>query len=296
MQPRPIRMHEMEGGREFVFQNDAEAILFRCRMAVAMLAVLLALLVFRRDAPHLRRRRRLIALGLLAFDPTLLRTPAWPRRSTGQALFLFGAVYAFYRHVQQPTPWRLAAVSLIVGARGRVQGQRGAALPHAGAARRRRARVGSEDGNGPPGRADREGRLEAARVGPGRDRRCRVHDPVGFYGFRYEPADGGVPLVPSMEEKLAEVPSARAAHILGVVDRLHLPPRGFTYGFAHAVRSAGVHDLRAREDPSSRLIWSFFPVSMPIKSSLTFLILLAVGAWAVVSGKGQGLGGVFSAC
>jgi hypothetical protein len=88
-----------------------------------------------------------------------------------------------------------------------------------------------------------------------------------------------------MEEKLAEVPSARAAHILGVVDRLHLLPRAYTYGFAHTLYEARAFTTYVLGRIHPHAVWSFFPVSMPIKSSLTFLILLAVGAWAVVTGR-----------
>ncbi len=46
IQDRPVRVHEIKGGRDFVFQNDADAILFRSRMVVVTLAMLTALLVF----------------------------------------------------------------------------------------------------------------------------------------------------------------------------------------------------------------------------------------------------------
>ncbi|HWW93499.1 MAG TPA: hypothetical protein VN375_09050, partial [Vicinamibacteria bacterium] len=46
IQNRPLRMHEMVGGREFVFQEGAGEVLFRSRMAVVGLGLFTALLVF----------------------------------------------------------------------------------------------------------------------------------------------------------------------------------------------------------------------------------------------------------
>ncbi len=72
-----------------------------------------------------------IALGLLAFDPTLLAHSSVATTDTGQALFMFWAIYAFYRYVKQPTAWRLVAVSVVVGL---------AIAAKAGAVQRRRDR------------------------------------------------------------------------------------------------------------------------------------------------------------
>src|SRR5262245_46883244 len=115
IETRPIRAHEILGGREFVFQNDAETILFRGRMAVATLTLVLAIVVFLATREMFGAGAGVIALGLLAFDPTLLAHSSVATTDTGQALFLFGAVYAFYRYVKQPTVLRLAAVSIVVG-------------------------------------------------------------------------------------------------------------------------------------------------------------------------------------
>jgi hypothetical protein len=46
LQDRPYRLQEAQGGRDFVFQNDANKILFRVRVAAMVLTLLLAVFVF----------------------------------------------------------------------------------------------------------------------------------------------------------------------------------------------------------------------------------------------------------
>ncbi len=83
----PIRVHEVMGGREFVFKNDRETILLRSRMAVVTLAMFMALLVFLATRQMFGAGAGVIALGLLAFDPTLLAHSSLATTDTGQALF-----------------------------------------------------------------------------------------------------------------------------------------------------------------------------------------------------------------
>lgn len=112
---RPYRLQEVKGGKDFVFQNDANAILFRARMAVSVLTLLLAVLVFLATREMFGTGAGLIALGMLAFDPTLLAHSALVTTDAGQACFVFWAVYAFYRYVENPTSWRVFNVGIVTG-------------------------------------------------------------------------------------------------------------------------------------------------------------------------------------
>ena len=112
---RPYRYQELIGGREFLFHNDANAILFRARMATMGLTLLLALIVFLATQEMFSTQAALIALALLAFDPTLLAHSALVTTDSAQALFMFWSVYAFWRYIQEPTAPRLLAAGLITG-------------------------------------------------------------------------------------------------------------------------------------------------------------------------------------
>ena len=95
---RPYRLEEAVGGREFLFGNDANAILFRVRLATSSITILLAMLVFLAAQEMFGTGAGLIALGLIAFDPTLLAHSALMTTDAGGACFLFASVYAFYRY------------------------------------------------------------------------------------------------------------------------------------------------------------------------------------------------------
>jgi hypothetical protein len=105
------------------------------------------------------------------------------------------------------------------------------------------------------------------------------------YGFRYVPAEGGPPLNPPMPAELARVPSALEARLLGAADRLHLLPQAYTYGFAHFLYEAKAFSSYVLGRTYPHAVWFFFPVAMAIKSSLTFLILVAVGSFSVLTGR-----------
>ena len=104
-----------------------------------------------------------------------------------------------------------------------------------------------------------------------------------FYGFRYEARGEGRSLTPPLEENLRKVPSQAQAAVLGEIARLRLLPESYLFGLTDVLaKSKGYHSyLFGKRYPSG--VWYYFPVGMLIKSSLTFLILLAVTVWAVAA-------------
>jgi dolichyl-phosphate-mannose--protein O-mannosyl transferase len=89
--------------------------LFRARMAVTFFTLLLALLVFLAAQEMFGTGARFIALGLLVFDPNLLAHGAVVGTDVGLSCFTFASVYAFYRYVKAPSPWRLIVVGSATG-------------------------------------------------------------------------------------------------------------------------------------------------------------------------------------
>jgi hypothetical protein len=104
--PRPNRFFKQEGflgGKEFLFNNDADGMLFRARLAVSFFAVLLAVLAFLAAKEMFGIWAGFIALALLAFDPNFLAHGAVVGTDTGLSCFLFASIYAFYRYVKAPS-------------------------------------------------------------------------------------------------------------------------------------------------------------------------------------------------
>ena len=102
-------------GKEFLFANDADAMMFRARMTASILTVLLALLVFLATREFFSTGSAFIALTLIVFEPNLLAHGARVTTDAGLSCFTFATIYAFYRYVKVPSAWRLAVVGLATG-------------------------------------------------------------------------------------------------------------------------------------------------------------------------------------
>jgi hypothetical protein len=110
-----FKVSEFTGGSEFLYSNDADAILFRSRAAVSLLAIALALLVFAASYEMFGARTALIALLLCVFEPNIVAHGAFVTTDVAMAMFLLATVYAFYRYVKKPSAGRLAAVAIVAG-------------------------------------------------------------------------------------------------------------------------------------------------------------------------------------
>lgn len=103
------------GGKDFLYKNDADQILFRSRMAAAILTLLMAVVVYLGTKEMFGTGAAFIALALLTFDPNLLAHGALVTTDAGLACFMFAAVYAFYRYVKAPSIPRLIVAGVVVG-------------------------------------------------------------------------------------------------------------------------------------------------------------------------------------
>jgi hypothetical protein len=86
-----------------------------------------------------------------------------------------------------------------------------------------------------------------------------------------------------MDAQIQRVPSALAARVLSVVDEHHLLPAPYTYAFAYILYQATSYTSYLFGVVYPHAVWFYFPVSMLVKSSLTFLVLLVGCAWALIS-------------
>src|SRR5829696_3667209 len=123
--PTPLKVPELQNrnfkeeafldGKEFLYRNDADAILFRTRMAAATLTLLTALLLFAATREMFGHGAAFVALALLAFEPNLLAHGALVTTDAGLSCFMFATTYAFYRYAKAPSVWRLVVVGLSAG-------------------------------------------------------------------------------------------------------------------------------------------------------------------------------------
>ena len=270
---RDFKIEAFLDGKEFLSKNPTDSMLFRVRMTAALPTVLMALLVFLAASEMFGPVPGFLALALVAFDPNLLAHGAFVTTDMGVSCFLFASVYAFYRYVKAPSPWRLALVGAAAGC--------ALASKHTGilvfpmltvlavfeAARIRQWR-----------QAARMALALAAIVA------IAVAVLWAFYGFRYHARPAGL----AMNPPLAQFASGLKPLGRGIVSagaRWHLLPESYLIGLA---------DVLSVEDFSSTYtfgkvyqhgVWFYFPSAFAIKSTLPLLALLALGVVAIAARK-----------
>jgi hypothetical protein len=284
LQDRPYRLQAVLGGRDFIFHNDADKMVFRAQMAASIFTLLLLVIAFLAAQEMFGTSAGFLALGLLVFDPTLLAHGALVTTDAAQACFLLASIYAFYRYVQLPSAGRVARTALAAGLALASKHSAVLVFPMllilAGIQifRRQSADSGSESAG------KRAARYAKALVIIGL---MSVATLWAAYGFRYAARGNGLQLNPPMEAQLAKVPSPTQAKVFHEFARFHLLPESYIYGFAHVLISADDFNSYLFGKSYPHAVWFYFPVAMLVKSSLTFLILLAISVWVIASGRLQ---------
>jgi 4-amino-4-deoxy-L-arabinose transferase-like glycosyltransferase len=279
---RPYGTEAFLGGKDFLFRNDANTMTFRARMAASLITLLLVVIVFLAARELFGTGAGFLALGLVAFDPTLLAHGAVVTTDSAQSCFLLASVYAFYRYAKAPSAWRLVAVGIAAGLALASKHSTVLLFPVlvALAAVEVVRRPKPEHAEPHLAIGKRTLRAAAALVAVGV---IAAGILWAFYGFRYAARGEGRKLTPSLEASLRRVPSQAQAVVLAEVAKLHLLPESYLFGLSDVLaKSKGYHSyLFGKSYPTG--LWYYFPVGMVIKSSLTFLILLAATAWAVAA-------------
>jgi hypothetical protein len=283
LQNREFKHEAFLGGKEFLFKNDADTMLFRARMAAAILTLLLALLVFLAGKEMFGTAAGFVALVLLVFDPNQLAHGAFVTTDTGLACFLLATVYCFYRYVKQPSIARLLLVGLAGGL--------ALATKHTGiliypillalAIGEWFFGRGATPNTARPKRMSFVGYVGALAAITG----ISLVVLWGFYGFRYAARPAGLQLNPTAAEYIAQMSRPREVKLLETVAHYHLLPESYIYGLA---------DVRLMDDFYSSFllgktyphgVWFYFPFAIAIKSTLAFLALLAIAIWAIATRK-----------
>jgi 4-amino-4-deoxy-L-arabinose transferase-like glycosyltransferase len=110
-----FRVLEFESGREFLYTNDANALLWRARLAAALFTIALALAVFLIANSMWGAEPAFLALVLFAFDPNFIAHGALVTTDIAASLGLFLGVASFYLYMKKPSALRLAGAGLAAG-------------------------------------------------------------------------------------------------------------------------------------------------------------------------------------
>jgi 4-amino-4-deoxy-L-arabinose transferase-like glycosyltransferase len=284
LENRWFKMEGWLGGKDFVFLNDADTILFRSRIGPALLTVLLALLVFLAAREMFGTAPAFFALGLIAFDPNLLGHGALVTTDVGVSCFLFATAYAFYRYVKAPSIWRIVLVG--------VAGGLTLASKHTGilmfpmlALLVLCELIWGKRATPDAARNAVNWRKWAIRLIGASVLACIIAIGVlwAFYGFRYAARPGGLEIKPPLTQYVQGLSKPAEARILLALARAHVLPESYIYGLADIRMMEGSFTSFLFGKVYRHGVWYFFPTTFAIKSTLPFLILLALAVVAIAT-------------
>ena len=260
-------------GRMILFDNDADTLLFRARMAIAVFAAALAGLVYFAAGRMFGPGAAVAALVLVVFEPSVLANGAIVGTDTALACCFFAAVFAFYRYTEQPSITRLLLCGLAAGLTLSVKHSGLLIAPVL-------CLLAAADFLQP-----------AACFSIGRWRRllrlAGTLAAIGVfawivlwacYGFRSAARPEGLAMTPTLSEfsavlgPAATVPTAIADS--GVV------PEAYVFGLIDVFLASFGRPMFLLGEVYPHGRWFFFPTAFLIKSTLGFLLLVALAPFA----------------
>jgi hypothetical protein len=252
-------------GKEFVFGNGGDRVLFPARMMCAGFALALGLLIYFAAEEMFGFVAGLFALALFVFDPNVLGNGAMVTTDVGAACCFIAAMYSFYRYCRKPGWARLMVSGIALGVALSAKYTGIFLVPML------LLIVVLE------GAVARDWRVLLRRMGALAMMGLMAWVAVwSFYGFRYKAAPEGKELNPALAPYLAQMHDQRDARMLRVVAKYRVLPEGYIWGLENTKETEF-------DDPSyfwgkvyRHGNWEYFPVAFLIKSTLALLILLCL--------------------
>ncbi len=260
------------GGKDFLYQNDAEMILFRTRTAAAVFTLLLAIVVFFGARELFGTGAAFIALALLAFDPNLLAHGARVTTDVALSCFMFASIYAFYRFVKAPSAWRLSMVGIATGLALAAKHTGMLVLPMLlllAIYELVRNRISLKPAL----------RLAASLVV------VTVIAVVvlwAFYGFRYAARPNGLQLNPPLAAYVQDL-KPHEIWAINTTARWHVLPESYLYGLADVRLTANFYTSYVLGKIYAHGVWFYFPIAFLIKSTIGFMVLLLLAIAAIAT-------------
>lgn len=275
----PVPFYKAEdflNGARFLYDGgNADAILLRARMVMALFSLALAWLVYLAAGEMFGPLTALIALGLCVFEPVLLANSALVTTDMPLTCLFFATVYAFYRFLKLPSAGRLALCAVAAGLTLTVKHSGALVLPTLlllGLGDRFTRRFSLDDAlalQGPPRRLNLAQLAGALAV-------------IGLtayvilwtaYGFRYAARPAPLVMVPTLEQYAAGLSPLKQS-ILLYFARHHLFPEAYLFGWTDILLISSYRNtfIFGHVFPTGQ--WFFFPGVFVIKSTLTLLSLL----------------------
>ena len=282
LQNRYFKTEAYLSGRDLIFQNDFESIIFRARTAASIFALMTALLAFLMASEMFGTGAGFLALLLLVFEPNFLAHGAMVTTDTGAACGMLASIYAFYRYVKSPSWGRVVVLGLAAGVFF-ITKHSAVLLPPmlvllaiTELLRRRRA-------------GDESRREQAVRLAGVVAIAAVIAVAVIWagYGFRYAARPAGMQINPPLESTLGNL-SPVEGKVITVMAHWKLLPESWLYGLADVRSVANVWPSFVFGKIYAHGVWFYFPVAFVIKATLSTLIFLPLIVYAIATRRLQG--------
>lgn len=278
----PFKKEGFVLGQRFLAANGIDRTLIPARIMASLLTVLLATTLFLCAREMFGSHAALFALLLFCFDPNILAHAAFVTTDVGASLTMLATVYAFYRYVKRPSVPRMIVVGIAVGLTMTAKftgvfilpllcliavldvwsAVRGSRSPESASARQMTISIAL-----------------ASLIGVGWV--------WAIYHLHYAARPAPLQLNPTATDYLQKLTTPLTRSAMMTMSRLHLLPEAYLYGLADTKISAS--DLPSYffgRDYSGATHW-YFPAALVIKSTLPFLILLAITIVVALRGRWQ---------
>jgi 4-amino-4-deoxy-L-arabinose transferase-like glycosyltransferase len=268
-----FKLLEYGAGREFLYSNDADSLLWRARIASAVVTLGLALTVFFVGHSMWGAGPALLGLTLFAFEPNILAHGALVTTDIGVTLGLFLSVGSFYLYLKKPSALGVVGTGL---AAGLCLGAKHSGilifpmlfllvlvelLPLRDPATQRFA----------PDLTKKILRQSASLAAIAAIALLVLWS---LYGFRYAARPSGPGVNPPLTEFAKQMGPSSSAIILKIA-QWHLIPESYLYGVVN-VYSLGDLPTVLFGKYYETAQWFYFPSIFVIKSSLAFLLLCSL--------------------
>lgn len=282
LQNRYFKTEAYLSGRDLIFGNDHEKVIFRARMFASVFALLVALLAFLTAQEMFGTGAGFLALVLIVFDPNVLAHGALVTTDTGAAAALLASIYAFYRYVKSPSWGRVVVLGLAAGLFFIVK-HSAVLLPPmlfllVITELLRRRKPNDET------RLHQAARLAGAIVVAGI---MAAGIMWACYGFRYSARPAGMAMNPPLQETLGTLRPAEAKAVT-LMAHYKVLPESWLYGLADVRSVANTWPSYIFGKIYAHGVWFYFPLAFVIKATLTTLILLLLIVYAIATGKLRG--------
>jgi hypothetical protein len=281
-----FKMQDYTNGAYLLYTADADAILLRGRMVVALFSLTLALLVFFAAREMFSPLTGIIALSVFAFEPVLLSNGALVTTDMPLTCLFFASVYSFYRYIKRPSLSRLALCATTTAF--------AIAAKHSGVlifptlfllalSSLLIAPRQLSSGITPVERSSSHSLCRLAFVLVSIILLSYVFL-WAIYGFRYAARPGQLQMIPTLAIFTRSLNSPLKQSVITFLARHHLFPEAYLYGWVDILRipDSRTTFILGRVLPSGS--WFFFPAVFLIKSTLTLLSFLLLVPFARIRG------------